>query len=106
MDAPKQVFEELTAAYGARDPLVKAGKMMSSPAITWSGKVFIFLSRKNDIVFKLGKGFDPASSGCAGLVEFNPFKNKGPLRGWFACPAECGRLWLSLAEQAYDIIRE
>nr|WP_299343280.1 hypothetical protein [Allomuricauda sp.] len=77
------------------------GKMMSSPAIHYNNKVFAFFSRKKKMVFKLGKGF-PLDSLDVELVEFNPFKNKGPLPGWYELGFEHHESWEKLTKLALD----
>lgn len=73
--------------------------MMSSPAIHWNGKVFAFFSRKKKMVFKLGKNFDITGS-SEPLSEFNPFKNKGPLSGWYELDFEHHEKWAQFTELA------
>ena len=54
---------------------VTEGKMMSSPAIHFKGKVFAFFSSKKKMVFKLGDAV--SSKGLEeGMVAFSPFKKQ------------------------------
>lgn len=81
-----KILEALMSEFGG----VKEGNMMRSRALTKEDKVFAFLSKKNHMVFKLGKTYHTNDDE---IVEFNPFKNKGPLKGWFQVPAEKSYLW-------------
>ncbi|MEM9364232.1 MAG: hypothetical protein AAGA43_16440 [Bacteroidota bacterium] len=85
-------------------PQVTEGKMMSSPAILFNKKVFAFFSRKNKMVFKLGTTL-PLNSDVE-LFEFNPFKNKGPLTGWYEVDYSDYASWEELAELALRFVRK
>lgn len=86
------------------DPKIKAGKMMSSEAITFQGKVFAFFSRKKKMVFKLGKSFDPDGMDIE-MAVFNPFKKRAPLYGWFEVPYTDSKHWDSLTDRALTLIK-
>lgn len=75
--------------------------MMSSEAIHYHNKVFAFFSRKKKMVFKLGKEF-PSDSITVKLSEFNPFKNKKPLSGWYELGFEHHHSWAKLTELALN----
>lgn len=83
---------------------VSEGKMMSSPAIHYNKKVFAFLSKTNKMVFKLGKNAPLVAD--IELVEFNPFKNKGPLTGWYEVDYAYHSSWEELAELALNLARK
>ncbi|WP_394747965.1 hypothetical protein [Spongiimicrobium salis] len=78
-------FEEIRRGFCKQHLEVDEGKMMHAPAIVYQGKVFAFLSRKNEMVFKLGEAYPIEKLEVAATV-FNPFKNKGPLPGWYSVP--------------------
>ena len=80
---------------------VTEGKMMSSPAIHFRGKVFAFFSRKNKMVFKLGERIDVHLSNNE-MRPFSPFKNKKPLKGWYEVDYERHDEWKQLAEVALE----
>ena len=103
--AQRQYFDKLTDKLVAANDDVTAGKMMSSPGIKVNGKVFAFFAPSGGMVFKLGKGFDPKASGYPEMTAFNPFKNKGPLAGWFESPFEKKRRWEKLAKTALEVVR-
>ena len=105
MDATTQ-FEQIREALIASDPAIEAGPMMRSPGIKHQGNMFAFLGKNQDrMVFKLGKGFDPASLPEAALSPFNPFKRKGPLGGWFESAPEAMAQWPALAQRALDVVK-
>ncbi|MEM9650063.1 MAG: hypothetical protein AAF969_16415 [Bacteroidota bacterium] len=84
---------------------VSEGKMMSSPAIHYKKKVFAFFSRQNKMVFKLGKSF-PFLESDVPLTEFNPFKKKGPLAGWYEADFSQNQKWHKLAETALELLKK
>lgn len=93
----ESTFESLREAAINAHKDVTEGVMMHAPAISYKGKVFAFY-HKERMVFKLGKDFEPDSSGLKTVAPFNPFKNKGPLAGWF----EIGDLESSLWQEYLD----
>ena len=97
-------FDEIRQKLCLQFAQVTEGKMMSSPAIHFNGKVFAFFSKKNKMVFKLGKNA-VAPSGIE-LVEFNPFKNKGPLTGWYEVDYVHHTSWEELARLALGLARK
>ncbi|TMU55027.1 hypothetical protein [Flagellimonas algicola] len=83
---------------------VTEGKMMSSQSIHYKKKVFAFFSKKNKMVFKLGS--PSAVEGIeVELMEFNPFKNKGPLKGWYEAEFQYHESWEKLADIALEKIK-
>lgn len=77
---------------------------MSSDAILYNNNVFAFFSRKNKMVFKLGKSFDPVEQAFE-INVFNPFKKRGPLNGWFEVPITEKEQWWILTEKALELIK-
>ena len=98
-------FERIRQKYCSKYPEVTEGKMMSSPAIHYNGKVFAFFSRKQKMVFKLGKNFNSGQIDVA-LQEFNPFKNKGPLTGWYEVDFAEQEDWENMTELALSIAKK
>ena len=88
----QETFDKIRKAMVLSEGGVSEGKMMSSPAIQYEGNVFAFFSRTKKMVFKMGKDFVPE---LAEMKPFNPFKNKGPLSGWFEVPFERQDLWFA-----------
>ncbi|MEL6535568.1 MAG: hypothetical protein AAFQ98_09170 [Bacteroidota bacterium] len=100
----EELFNAIRDHFCGIDSLILPGKMMHSEAVTYEGKVFAFFSRKKKMVFKLGKDFEPDSVGVE-IAVFNPFKNRGPLNGWFEIPYSEKELWQPMAERALNRIK-
>lgn len=100
-----QLFEEIRTRLVNQEDLVSEGKMMSTEAIKYDGNVFAFISNNGNMVFKFGKDFDPESQDFES-IPFNPFKNKGPLAGWFEVSYLQHELWESLTKEALSIIKK
>lgn len=79
--------------------------MMSSPAIHCKGKVFAFFSKKERMVFKLGRDY-PIHQISKPLQEFHPFKTKGPLSGWYELAFSTKFHWEEMTQLAFDISNE
>ena len=98
------LFETLKAQMTADHERVEDGKMMSSPAITYKGKVFAFYYN-DQMVFKLGKDFDPDTHALQHHSLLNPFKNKPPMAAWFCIPVAEHEKWEALAAEALQKMR-
>jgi hypothetical protein len=81
------------------------GKMMSSPGLKYKNKVFAFY-HKQEMTFRLGKGFDITSLGIEKYSLLSPFKNKPPLAAWFNISCEYQNRWEELAVLALNKIKE
>ncbi len=103
MDA-KSYFEDIRTTFCSLNKDVTVGKMMSSEAIHYKGKVFAFFSTKGKMVFKLGKNFNPENDKLP-LEVFSPFKSKKPLSGWFQLDASYKKSWYDLTEKALQLIQ-
>lgn len=101
----EQYFNELRDRLTKIDTHIKKGKMMSSEAITYDGKVFAFFSRKKKMVFKLGKTYLPDEAGFE-VDVFNPFTKRPPLYGWFEVPFQNHEQWPILTEEALVLIKK
>lgn len=86
-------------------PDVSAGPMMSSPGIKYKGKVFAFFM-KDEMGFRLGKETDPNELGITAWKPLNPFKNKGPLPGWFVVSNTHSDRWEDLATYALEAMQK
>ena len=96
-------FNEIRMQIATRHPGVTPGKMMSSEAITYQGKVFAFFSKQKKMVFKLGKEYNPASGPCP-MQVFNPFTKRAPLYGWFEVDYTHQSNWEPLDQQALQTL--
>lgn len=106
MEEAKRAYESLCEQLCQSDPTnIKPGKMMSAPALKYKDKVFIFFSKPEHMVFKLGKDFKPEQNAYSNIAPFNPFKNKGPLAGWFQVPFQSKEHWPELANQALQTFK-
>ena len=97
-------FKEIRELFCLKHPEVTEGKMMSSPAIHYKNKVFAFFSKKDKMVFKLGKGYALEKHNFE-LSEFNPFKTKKPLAGWYEVDFEHHKKWEELSKIALNQIK-
>ncbi|MEM6845570.1 MAG: hypothetical protein AAF632_25375 [Bacteroidota bacterium] len=100
----EQFFNEIRQRFCLRDSQINPGKMMSSEAITYRGRVFAFFSRKKKMVFKLGKDFNPHEYGLE-ISVFNPFTRRQPLYGWFEVPFAEKEQWEPLAQKAINQLK-
>ncbi len=105
MEDQLKLFEKIRRKLVHEEKLVSEGKMMSTEAIKFDGRVFAFISKNGNMVFKFGKEFDPKTQDFDS-IPFNPFKNKGPLTGWFEVSYEQHHLWEFLAKEALSIIKQ
>ena len=90
-------FAHLADSLVTEEAGVEHGRMMSHPAVTWGGKVFAFRGGNNDLVFRVGAGFDPTAAGLTDTAPLAPFKTKPPIRGWLRVSATHADRWRELA---------
>ena len=100
----EDLFNDIRKHFCEHEAGVNEGKMMSSEAITFRGKVFAFFSRQKMMVFKLGKDFNPDNAGIE-IRVFNPFTNRPPLNGWFEVPYTENKEWKPLAKRALNLLK-
>ena len=82
---------------------VDSGKMMSAPGIRFRNKNFAFF-HKNEMVFRLGRDWNPSDAGIRNWSHFSPFKNKPPMVDWFCITDKDADLWSELATKALSRI--
>lgn len=80
---------------------VELGKMMSSPALRYKNKVFAFYHNK-EMIFRLGKEFEPEVFRLKKYSVLNPFKNRAPMYGWIEVPYVENKKWEKLAGYALN----
>ncbi len=103
MDKEQALFEKIADKLADENKRVAPGKMMSSPGIRYKNKVFAFYAKK-EMIFRLGKAFQPEAFKIKSYSLLSPFKSKPPLAGWFQIPfAEKGK-WEKLASQALELM--
>jgi len=97
---PKAKFYSILKSMSSQHAEVNAGKMMSSPGITFRKKVFTFLYH-DSMVFKLGKDRDLKKEyGIDDYALLNPFKNRPPMKGWYVISKENMQVWGQMAKDA------
>jgi hypothetical protein len=105
MELEEIVLKSITEKLAHEDAEVSPGKMMSAPGIKYKNKVFAFYY-KQEMVFKLGKEFDPKSFGADTWRLLNPFKNKPPMSGWFQISSNDKDKWEALARKALETMKQ
>ncbi len=105
MDKERKLFEKIAAKLTEEHRHVAPGKMMSSPGIRYKNKVFAFYHQK-EMVFRLGKEFEPGKFKIKNYRLLNPFKNKPPMAGWFQLPFDERRKWEKLARHAQEFMAQ
>ena len=101
----EEKFLEIRALMCLNHQDVTEGKMMSSPAIHYQGKVFAFFSKKQKMVFKFGNQY-PMEELEVSYAPFNPFKTKKPLAGWYEIDYEHHLKWKVFTELALRLARK
>ncbi len=97
-------FDSIADKFTVLNDDVERGKMMSSPGLKCNGKVFAFHC-KDGMGFRLGQGFDPVAFGLENPKLLNPFKTKGPLKGWYIVDEDQIEKWERLAKLALNFTR-
>lgn len=103
MDKEEILFSKIAEKLSKENRYVTPGKMMSSPGIRYKNKVFAFY-HKNEMIFRLGKEFQPRKFRLKTYRLLSPFKSKPPLSGWFQIPYTEKGKWEKLARQALELI--
>jgi hypothetical protein len=99
MDTPQLQFQAIAEKLAAESQAITVGKMMSSPGIRYDNKVFAFFY-KEGMVFRFGRGFDPATMGIHDYQLLSPFKTRPPLLDWFEISSAYMQQWEALARVA------
>ena len=98
-----ELWKNLAAELVAREKGVGHGKMMSSDAVTFGGRVFAFYTgtgRFEGLGVRLGRTFDVDALALSSWGYLAPFKSKPPMKDWILVgPAERKR-WPELARLA------
>ena len=105
MHEEERQFREICERMAAEHADVVPGQMMSSPGLACNGKYFTFYwAQRRQMVFRLGRDFDPKAHGVENYSLLNPFKTKPPLVDWFCIPFAEGH-WEEMAGQALERMR-
>lgn len=105
MEKEQTLFRQIAEKLESENKDVFLGKMMSSPGIKYQNKVFAFY-HDQEMIFKLGKDFEPESAGVKNYSFLSPFKNKPPMAGWFKISYADSDKWESLARKALQNMAE
>ena len=101
MEKEQELFEKIGLQLSKKYRLVKVGKMMSSPGLSFKKKFFAFYY-KQEITLKLGKDFVPENHGIKNWKYLNPFKTKAAMKNWFQFPYSEKKNWEKLAIKAMN----
>lgn len=99
------LFRSIADKLAREHSQVTSGKMMSSPAITYKGKVFAFY-QKQEMIFKLGREFDLAALDITNHRVLAPFKTKPPILDWLIISSNEQQKWEELARHALRQLSE
>lgn len=107
-DSDGSAWRQLADNLVASEAGVAHGKMMSSDAITYGGKVFAFYTTKGrfeGLGVRLGRDFDVAGLKLSAWQHLAPFKSKPPMKDWILVgPADRNR-WPELARLALKAMK-
>ena len=103
MDREEELFNKIMEKLSKKHRLVKAGRMMSAPGISYKKKFFAFYFKK-EITLKLGKDFVPKDYGIKKWKYLNPFKNKASMKNWYQLPYSEKKNWEKLAKHALKFL--
>jgi hypothetical protein len=104
-DKEEQRFRSIAALLAREKSAITLGNMMSSPALTYQGKVFAFYYGKK-MVFRLGRNFQPELFNIRHSSVLAPFKTKPPMVDWFEIPFDEQHRWEELARYALGLLAE
>ncbi len=102
-DEEEQRFRSIAALLARENSAVTLGKMMSSPALHYQGKVFAFYYGKK-MVFRLGRDFQPELFNIQHYSLLAPFKTKPPMVDWFEIPSADQHRWEELSRYALQLL--
>ena len=104
-DEEEQRFRSIAALLARENSAITLGKMMSSPALHYQGKVFAFYYGKK-MVFRLGRDFQPETFNIQHYRLLAPFKTKPPMVDWFEIASADQHRWEELSRYALQLLRE
>lgn len=109
MTDPKTVYDAIADDLVATQTRVEHGRMMSSPGLTYDGKVFAFYwDNKGDprMGFRLGRDYDLTSLAAVDWSYLAPFKTKPPMKDWIVVGATGRQHWFELSARALEEMRD
>ena len=87
---------------------VERGRMMSSDAVKFGGKVFAFYTTKGRFAglgVRLGRDIDVFSLGLGDWEYLSPFQSKPPMMDWILIGSGDRARWPEMARFALDMMR-
>jgi hypothetical protein len=107
-DGDQALWRKLADDLLAREAGVARGRMMSSDAVTFGGKVFAFYTTRGRFAglgVRLGREVDVFSLKLTEWEYLAPFKSKPPMMDWVLIGRKDGARWPEMARLALDIMR-
>jgi hypothetical protein len=107
-DSDLAAWRKLADRLIAGEAAVERGRMMSSDAVTFNGKVFAFYTasgRFAGLDVRPGKDVDVFSLQLKDWEYLAPFKSKPPMMDWILIGAKDRARWSEMAHLALDIMR-
>jgi hypothetical protein len=101
-------WRELAESLVTREEGVDHGKMMSSDAVTYGGKVFAFYTtrgRFEGLGVRLGRDHDIAGLKLSSWEYLAPFKSKPPMKDWILVGPVERKRWPELARLALKTMK-
>ncbi|MCP4384489.1 MAG: hypothetical protein GY798_24270 [Hyphomicrobiales bacterium] len=92
----------------ANEAGVERGRMMSSDAVTFGGKVFAFYTTRGRFAglgIRLGRDLDVFSLKLTDWEYLAPFKSKPPMMDWIVVGKQDRDRWPEMARLALDVMR-
>lgn len=92
----------------ASEPGVERGRMMSSDAVKFGGKVFAFYTNKGRFAglgVRLGRDVDVFSLKLKAWEYLAPFKSKPPMMDWILIDGQDRLRWPEMARFALTVMR-
>jgi hypothetical protein len=107
-DDDQALWRRLADDLLAKEAGVARGRMMSSDAVTFGGKVFAFYTTRGRFAglgVRLGREVDVFSLKLTEWEYLAPFKSKPPMMDWVLIGRQDGARWPEMARLALDIMR-
>ncbi len=107
-DSDLAAWRNLADGLVAHEAGVERGRMMSSDAVKFNGKVFAFFTasgRFAGLGVRLGKEVDVFSLKLRDWEYLAPFKSKPPMMDWILIGPKDRARWGEMARLALDIMR-
>ena len=104
MNRSEEKFYRISDLFSQKEPDISIGKMMSSPGIKYKSKVIAFY-HDDEMIFRVGKKFNPNKHDIKNPKFLNPFKNKPPMTGWICLSYADEKRWDEFTKIALNVMR-